>query len=104
MLIIVFSFLSFWLTGSQPDASGTQDSLQIVSSGVKNQVTINSMHVASGNFQNDTIAVSGQIIQNGASNRIKISTATPPKNDKRINQHINITQTGKNNSIKINSK
>lgn len=105
MIIVVFTFLSFWFTGAQPDASGAQDSLQIVSSGAKNQVIIDSMYVVPGNLQNDTIAVSGQIIQKGASNHIDISTATtPPKNNKRINQHINIVQTGKNNSIKINSK
>lgn len=105
MITTVFTFLAFWITGPGSEASATPDTLQIVSSGAQNQVVVDSISVTSGNFKSDTLQLTGQIIQKGASNRIEISTASAtPENNKHKNQYIHITQTGKNNSIKINSK
>ena len=117
MTTFVFTALSLLVPGLiiLSEIPVKTDTLKIVSSGTNNQVIIDSCQVSPGMLKNDSLSLSGQILQRGQNNNVEISTKREaPNNNKRITnskkpetrnpKHVTITQTGKNNSIKINSK
>ncbi len=94
--VLVFSTFVFAHDGS--------DTLKVVSSGINNQITIDSTQFKS--FVQDSIKtiVVGKIQQSGEANSIEISTGKQSDLEKKSKQNITITQSGKNNSVKINSR
>jgi predicted NUDIX family NTP pyrophosphohydrolase len=108
MTTFVFTALSFLVPGLivLSEIPIKTDTLKIVSSGANNQAIIDSIHIRSANLTIDTISISGQVKQNGTSNRVEIFPVpvNTSKNKNNNNQHIHITQTGKNNKVKIYSK
>ena len=60
----------------------------------------------SGIVSADSLNITGEIIQEGIANKVDITVLPAPKQQKQsTNQHnITVTQTGKNNSVKINSR
>lgn len=108
MTTFVYAALCFFVPGLLfvSDISIKTDTLKIVSSGTNNQIIIDFCQVDSGTLKSDPLPVFGQIKQLGTSNQVEIfpsSTDTLPGINQN-KQHIRITQTGKNNRVKIISK
>lgn len=80
------------------------DTLKVVSIGINNQITIDSTNF--NRVMQDSIphGVVGQISQNGEANSIEINTGKQSGPTEKSKQNITITQSGKNNSVKINSR
>lgn len=74
------------------------DTLTVVSVGENNSIVIDSTQFVFSSTDSLSYTLSGSIEQAGADNSIKIS------NQKSTKQNIVIKQTGKNNTVKINSK
>jgi len=99
--LLFFTVLVF---SSIVSAQEDSDTLIIVSNGINNQITIDSTKfspVAQDSIQ--TTAV-GKIQQSGEANSIEINTSKQSDLEKKSKQNITITQSGKNNSVKINSR
>jgi hypothetical protein len=78
------------------------DTVKVISVGVNNRVVIDSLYL--GTSLNDTLptSVEGEISQIGENNRVEINTCDTIL--KQIKQEVTIKQTGRNNSVKINSR
>ena len=124
---IVIGFLV--LTANATAANLLQDSLRVKTTGESNQVLINNRIVADGTVATDTLQLAGSISQVGNDNSVQINTtgtapdAEAPNRENQITNKsqkanyktqpetrnlkpatIKIKQTGKNNSVKINSR
>jgi uncharacterized lipoprotein YmbA len=97
--LITYLFLLAPCSGTEN--STATDTLRVTSAGVKNQLEVNNLPVCPGAVTADSLHLSGEVVQTGKNNRVKIQTAASGEKNK---QHIHITQTGKNNSVKINSQ
>jgi|SRR5690554_1342967 len=97
----------------QPASGGETDTLKIERSGRNNQVLINAQQLTDSVLVISEPALKGEITQHGQNNAVKI---TPPKktsccsDDVTGNKNepggnnIKISQTGRNNSVKIHSR
>ena len=116
-------FLTLHVSAQQSPAT-QNDTLCVTSAGTNNHVIINSKNVTQLNDCIDSLAVKGEIVQNGQNNKVAIQT--PNNNRQTTNkhqkansknqttgnkkpvtsnqQHVTISQSGKNNSVKINSR
>ncbi len=122
---------SFFQTGSTYELEKT-DTITVYSKGVNNKVIIDSIHLKDSLNELILSPVKGEINQVGLNNSVNINTGdktlvntqisnkNPKPNSKtkssnnkcpeinkqlsRDSQHLKINQTGKNNSVKINSR
>ena len=122
---------SFFQTGSTYELEKT-DTITVYSKGVNNKVIIDSIHLKDSLNELILFPVKGEINQVGLNNSVNINTGdktlvntqisnkNPKTNSKTKNsnnkcpeinkqlspdsQHLKINQTGKNNSVKINSR
>lgn len=87
-----------------------RDTVMIYSTGINNKIIIDSIHLKSPLNELILSPVKGEINQIGQNNNVDINTEnkTPSNKNRTISNKksttINISQTGKNNSVKINSR
>ena len=94
--LMMYFFLLVPVSGTENPT--VTDFLKVTMSGNENLVMVNNVHVFSGTVPADSLHMSGEIVQTGKSNCVEIYSANV------TGSKIHITQTGKNNSIKINSQ
>ncbi|QIA08154.1 hypothetical protein [Draconibacterium halophilum] len=91
-----------------PEIISSSDTLEVATSGLNNRVLVNSISVDSHTLFTDSINVTGTITQKGLNNHVEIFSnvdSIVKKQQTPIQKHkIKITQSGKNNSVKINSR
>jgi hypothetical protein len=82
------------------------DTLRIKSEGTGNRVKINDATVDGVNSDSLAVFFKGEIEQTGSNNHVDIQSEKPRKSKDSIKskQTVIIKQTGKNNSVKINSR
>lgn len=97
--LMMYFFLLVPVSGTENPT--VTDFLKVTMSGNENLVMVNNVHVFSGTVPADSLHMSGEIVQTGKSNCVEICSATSAN---ATGNKIHITQTGKNNSIKINSQ
>ena len=115
-ILSLVSLILFWpsnVSGQQTKAPAI-DSLVILSQGVNNQITIDSLRIIKTRIIPDSLLLQGIISQEGQNNNIQINTQknkpkaqikkkyqkTNAKN--QIKNTVTIKQSGKNNTVKIN--
>jgi hypothetical protein len=99
---LLFSMLLFFSIAVY--AQGNSDTLTVISKGISNRITIDSTSFSSTVYDSIQPAIQGKIQQSGEANTIEINTGKQSNLEKKSKQNITITQSGKNNSVKINSR
>lgn len=86
------------------------DTIKVYSTGINNNVIINSIQLKDSLNELILSPMKGEITQTGQSNSVNINTGDKIPNNKdsiisnKKSSTINIKQTGKNNSVKIKSR
>lgn len=86
------------------------DTIKVYSTGINNKIVIDSIHLKGSLNEVFLSTVKGEVTQNGQNNSVDIKTGDKTLNNKnkvasnKNTSTINIKQTGKNNSVKINSR
>jgi hypothetical protein len=99
---LLFSMLLFFSLAVY--AQESSDTLTVISKGINNRITIDSAKFSSVAHDSIQPAMQGKIQQNGEANSIEINTGKKSGTKEKTKQNITITQSGKNNSVKINSR
>lgn len=100
-IVGLITYIFLWVPVSGTENPWGTDTLRVTSSGVENRVVVNTQPVLPGEATTDSLHLAGEVVQAGKNNHVEIQTPASPVKNK---QHIHITQTGKNNSVKINSQ
>jgi hypothetical protein len=103
LLTMVQWSVFFLLLAAIPPNRTMPDTLKIVSQGINNSVVIDSVRISTSATDSVCTNVNGNIIQEGKQNLVQINTGKNPLSQKSKSTVI-IKQTGKNNSVKINSQ
>lgn len=86
------------------------DTMKVHTTGINNNIVIDSIHLKDSINNFVLPLMKGEINQTGHNNSVEIITRDKTQNNtvrrasRKKSSHIKITQTGKNNSVKINSQ